>query len=241
MTLVGMRRDLHRSDCYRLLASCFCPPDREQWLRDRTCLELAAALDELYPGTAAAGHVIALHEQLTKLSQLELQVDHAALFVGPFALKAPPYGSVYLDQNRMLMGETTVAANACYAAAGLTLALRDCPDHITVELEFLQYLAARGVRAAAQEERDEAERLADERRRFLTQHLGAWVPSFCAALRSGAETPFYRLLADCLQTFIEAETHILSDAAEPDGPYDGRHKPFSAVPIGSFQEGLHHE
>jgi TorA maturation chaperone TorD len=198
-------RERRRSDCYRLLSACFYPPDRDQLRRDRTCLDLADVLNELYPDTEAAAHAAALQDQIAESSEVDLRVDHAALFVGPFALKAPPYGSIYLEANHALMGDTTLAAAARYAAAGLTVTLHEPADHIAVELEFMHYLATLGAQAAERGDGDEAARLGDEQRCFLTEHLGAWAPAFCEAITCGAATRFYRSLAECLRAFLEAE------------------------------------
>jgi glutamate synthase domain-containing protein 2 len=54
------RRDRRRADAYRLFATCFAPPDRAALEQERTCFELAEALAELYPDTAAAPAAAAL-------------------------------------------------------------------------------------------------------------------------------------------------------------------------------------
>ncbi len=200
-----VRRESRRSDGYRLLSAFFHPPDRDELLRDRTCLELAEVLQDLHPDTGAAAHAEALHGALADVDALDLRIDHAALFVGPFALRAPPYGSIYLEGGHTLIGDTTLAAAARYAMAGLTVTLHEPADHIAVELEFMHYLAALGAKALERGDRDEAARLAGEARGFLTEHVGAWAPRFCEAVKQGAETRFYRTLADCLQAFLAAE------------------------------------
>jgi TorA maturation chaperone TorD len=195
--------DTERADCYRLLGACFCPPERERWLAEGTCLELAKALGPLAPD--AAGHAAALHEALAAADALALRVDHAALFVGPFALKAAPYGSVYLEAGRTLLGDTTLDAAARYAAAGLRVVLREPPDHVAVELEFMQVLAARAATAAASGNHAAAAPLAEAQREFLAVHLGAWGEAFCEAVACEATTAFYRCLAACLRAFLEVE------------------------------------
>lgn len=205
----GGVRDAVRSDCYRLLSACFYPPDRRRLIEDRVGLELAERLRELHPGADVAWNAAALlHQDLFARSELELELetDHAALFVGPFALKAAPYGSVYLEGGRRLMGDTTLAARAAYAAAGLTVTLHEPPDHIAIELEFMHFLATRAAEAAHAGDAETAARLANDRWRFLDEHLGAWAPDFCAAVERGAETGFYRALAECLRAFVDAET-----------------------------------
>ncbi|MFN2356106.1 MAG: molecular chaperone, partial [Desulfopila sp.] len=70
----------------------------------------------------------------------DLLVEYARLFVGPFELLAPPYGSVYLETGRRLMGDSTIAVQHMYTNAGLTLDVQEAPDHIALELEFMHYL-----------------------------------------------------------------------------------------------------
>jgi TorA maturation chaperone TorD len=200
-----VRTERRHSECYRLFAEGFSAPEPDRWRRDRTFLELADALGAIDPDTNAAALAVALHRELAASDELALRVDHAALFVGPFALAAPPYGSVYLEERGALMGDTTRAAQAAYAAAGLTVTLPEPPDHVAVELEFMHYLADQERRAATRGDGGEAERLAGEERRFLIEHLGAWAPAFCAAVKQAARTRFYRLLAECLATFLAAE------------------------------------
>lgn len=200
----GHREQL-RSDCYRLLGEGFFAPEPERFLREELGLALADALRAVHPDTEAAAHAAAFHEALWASSAVELSVDHAALFVGPFALKAPPYGSVYLEEGRTLMGDTTLAAQARYADTGLTVAVSEPPDHITVELEFMHYLAGREAQALARGDEATAASLAGAQRQFLAEHLGAWAPAFCADVALGAQTAFYRALADCLLSFLAAE------------------------------------
>lgn len=200
-------RERLRADCYRWLSACFYPPDQRRLLADRIGLELAERLRDLYPRATVAAHAAALlHHELGARDELDLRVDHAALFVGPFALKAAPYGSVYLERDRLLMGATTLAAAAAYAAAGLEVTLHEPPDHIAVELEFMHYLATLAAQAAERGDDDAAARVTDQQSRFLHEHLAAWTPAFCAAIQRGADTGFYRALAHCLRAFLEAET-----------------------------------
>lgn len=79
------------------------------------------------------------------------------------------------------------------------------PDHIAAELEFLYLLIFRENEAyqlgnlAAREEK------AALRRRFLDQHLGRWASPFTAAMREGAQTAYYRELAELTASFITME------------------------------------
>jgi TorA maturation chaperone TorD len=199
------QNESRRSECYRLLAALFYPPERSQLLNDQTCLTLAGLLSEIYPNAAASAQAAIMQEQLTALDENQLQVDHATLFVGPFALKAAPYGSIYLEQGRRLMGDTTLAAMDLYAEAGLHLTLKEPADHIVIELEFMHYLTALAAEALAAGHEDTVAELAGKQHHFLKEHLGAWVPAFCAATAREADTLYFRALADCLLAFVCAE------------------------------------
>jgi putative dimethyl sulfoxide reductase chaperone len=205
-------RENRRSDCYRLLAACFYPPEQDQLLEEKICLDLAAALNGLYPEATAGRDAMFMHQQLTETAGMELRIDHAALFVGPYKLKAPPYGSVYLEKGYGLMGDTTLAAMSCYAENGLELTLREPADHIAVELEFMHYLSFLSSAALAEADQEETTRLAQRQQRFLAEHLGAWAPIFCVAVKNGAKTLYFKALADCLQAFLEAEIRQMNEA-----------------------------
>jgi putative dimethyl sulfoxide reductase chaperone len=82
---------------------------------------------------------------------------------------------------------------------------RDLPDHIAAELELLYALLFREARAAMTRDEAEGATAADRRRRFVAMHLGCWVGEFAAAVRSGAETAYFRRLADLTVKFVAME------------------------------------
>src|SRR5210317_1207960 len=49
----------------------------------------------------------------------EVEFAFNRLFVGPAALEAPPFSSVYLDARGLVMGQTTMDVRQMYAALGL--------------------------------------------------------------------------------------------------------------------------
>jgi TorA maturation chaperone TorD len=145
---------------------------------------------------------------ISDCSAEDLMVEHARLFVGPQQVIAPPYGSVYLEEGRRVMGDSTLKARQTYQEAGLHLDpdFKELPDHIAVELEFLYFLTAKGVEAAAAGKVEESRRYDSAREVFLDQHLRRWVPPFCARVAEGTESDFYRDLAECLTAFIGLPT-----------------------------------
>lgn len=206
--------ELWRSDAYRLLAACFYEPDKEMFEAEDLAGNLAIALKEA--GAPADEACRKMAAALNKHSQEELLVEYSALFLGPFKVLAVPYGSVYLEpENRLMMGESTVRVGDLYKFAGLAQEEIGPPDHIALELEFMAFLSRRLANPEQAASEDKAEEgvppldSAGLRAEFLRVLLAPWVAPFCAAVREHAELDFYRAVADCLETFVDAEKSAL--------------------------------
>lgn len=145
-----------------------------------------------------------MEETIRKYSNEDLAVEYARLFVGPYELKAPPYGSIYLDGERRVMGNSTMEVIRLYEEAGLVMDkdFKELPDHIAVELEFMYYLIYKEAEALEKLEKEKALALRETRNRFFNRFLSPWVPSFCQKIKESTNNPFYINLADCLLTFI---------------------------------------
>lgn len=192
-----------RSNIYRLLSGCFYEPDRGLFLEENLCGNLEKLLGKVCPEASSTADKMA--QALENSSQVDLAVEHAALFIGPFELPAPPYGSVYLEKSNRLMGDTTMEVKNIYAEAGLKLDVQEPPDHISFELEFIHYLFIQEKEALDKGDSEKAQNLATRRDNFLKVYLASWVPRFCEKIRTSTKHIFYQNLADCLETFIEQE------------------------------------
>jgi len=192
-----------RSDTYRLLAAAFYPPDRQFFLEENLCSNLERLFNELCP--EAVPHCHAMAHALQKSTTEELQVEHAALFVGPFELLAPPYGSVYLEGKHTIMGDSTVEIQRLYRQAGLQLKEKEVPDHIALELEFASYLAGKVHDWQHDNDRDAMEETRKLYKQFVHDTLIRWIPDFCRRIRSETEHTLYNSLASCLEEFVIKE------------------------------------
>lgn len=200
-----------RADLCRFLAACHYQPGPE-FAEEKLFDSMAAAAALIDPELAAGAR--RLGAAFAAENPDDLLVDYTRLFLGPIDTRAKPYGSVWLGGDTTLMQDSTMAVLALYAEGGFDLAedFRELPDHVAAELEFLYLLIWR--EAATRRSRD-AEALAATtalRRRFLAEHLGAWVGPFAAAVRDGAQTPFYRELAALTDRFVALETRRSGDA-----------------------------
>lgn len=199
-----------REDAYRLLAACFYPPSKE--LFEEGCIAtLADLLAPVAPDAAqhAADAVVAAG----KSSLDSLAVEHARLFIGPFQLIAPPYGSIYLDDAKTVMGDSTARVAAFYHYCGLHLAddFHELPDHFAVELEFMSYLAFKQREAEASGDKAETMRFVGLQKEFLDRFLIPWLEPFTSAIVIDDEAPFYKSIAQCTSAFIHTDyTSLMS-------------------------------
>lgn len=199
MTISANNKEL-QGDCFKLLAACFYEPDRDLFLQENLCENLVALLSA-NGCNAAAEAARRMQIALSEQDEEDLKVEYARLFVGPFELIAPPYGSVYLEHKRKLMGDSTMAVQKMYKSAGLMLNEKEAPDHIAFELEFMHYLCLAEVEAESQGQENRVSEIFRNKLEFMDTYLEPWISPFCEDIRQGSENSFYSNLADCLEAF----------------------------------------
>lgn len=184
---------------YRLLADCYYTPDEN-------LLEKLRCAGQWDGGEfSSLVRLVETEEELTALA-----VDAAKLFVGPFELLAPPYGSVYLEKSRIVMGESTFDVEKIYVSEGLKLELKEAPDHIAVEIEFLSYLNYLQVEALKANNPETADGYRTKQLYFLNEHVSRWVFDFVEKVERFSQTEFYKRVA-----FLTAK-HIKGDLEDQD-------------------------
>ena len=155
-----------------------------------------------------AAHARRLGEHFSAEGQENLLLDYTRLFLGPNQVIAQPYGSTWLSAEKTLVGESSMAVQKLYEEGGFEIAedFRELPDHIAAELEFLYLLIFRQNQAHRTGDADALDSATSLRKRFLGEHLGRWTGPFTAAVRSGAQSAFYRELAELTDRFVTMET-----------------------------------
>lgn len=149
-------------------------------------------------------------------SLTDLAVDYVRVFVGhgidAFSA-AYPFESVYTSEKRLLMQEARDEVLAIYRAAGLDKqdSWKEGEDHISLELEFEQILAARTAEALEKGDQDQAVVLLKTQKNFLDDHLAAWAPMMTADMKRFANTDLYRGLAFLTDGFLATDQALLKD------------------------------
>lgn len=191
-----------RCDCYRFLSACFCQPQKALFQSEDMLKNLTMYLRIISPDAALFS--AEMEENIRRYSNEELLIEYAKLFVGPFELKAPPYGSVYIDEERRVMGDSTLKVISMYEEEGLSKdnAFNDLPDHIAVELEFMSFLIYREIETFQKSDFKSTIDYIVKQEKFMHLFLGQWTRLFCEKIMEGTDNSFYISLAGCLSTFI---------------------------------------
>jgi nitrate reductase assembly molybdenum cofactor insertion protein NarJ len=168
-----MKRPLARSVLYKFLAKIFAYP--REALSPGLGPEVVAAAADL--GIEKPFRVLA--RRWLGLSRWALEdeyirsVGHAAPATAP--CHETGYGVAHAFQQTAELGDIA----GFYRSQGLRAEGGERPDHLSVELEFMAFLA---LKEATNDDR--AAEVRDVERKFLEEHLGRWAPMFAAALRS---------------------------------------------------------
>lgn len=141
----------------------------------------------------------------------ELLKEYSRLFLGPFQLEAPPFGSVYLESEGRMMGDSTADAKRMYRESGLEMAsdFQSPPDHVIAELEFLAFLGLQELESREQQDRGF---FRHKREQFLQSHVGAWFPLFADKVEQNTQMAFYRDLSRLTRRLLEVEREELRGA-----------------------------
>ena len=181
--VMNAERDFQRAQLYGFLSTAFLYP-QENWTED-----------------------------LPQLGSLAVDVDglHELLSVGPFDLAelqgafrrtfglANPlcYETEFGLPHEYRQSQELADISGFYRAFGFTTGgqIRERPDHLSVELEFMYALALKSWRAASQDELEGLEICREAQRKFLGDHLARWLGALPEKpAQTPARSPYPELL-----------------------------------------------
>jgi TorA maturation chaperone TorD len=140
----------------------------------------------------------------------QLHWDFTCMFIGPYQLKAPPWESAYLSEERLLFQESTLEVRRSYMKYGFKVQhyRQEADDHLGLELDYMYQLAVLACDRLGQHTPGSGEVL-DDSRTFLEEHLLNWIPALTKDIRRYAATPFYQGMADVLEGFLQVDQTLL--------------------------------
>lgn len=149
----------------------------------------------------------------TTLSALAVQLQTEAdeplpqawqrLFIGPYALPSPPWGSVWLDRENVLFGDSTLALRQWMRDNGIQFAMQqnEPEDHFGALLLLTAWLAENGRHTECEQ--------------LLAWHLLPWSTRFLDVFIDNADHPFYQALGELTRlTLVQWAKQLLIPVAE---------------------------
>ncbi|MCT4703997.1 Tat proofreading chaperone DmsD [Enterobacteriaceae bacterium H20N1] len=117
-------------------------------------------------------------------SQESLNEAYQRLFIGPYALPAAPWGSVYLDKENVLFGDSMLELRQWMRENGIAhqTEQNEPDDHIGTLLMLAAWLAEQGHQQRVDE--------------LLARHLLPWAGRFLELFTQKAAHPFYQGLGE---------------------------------------------
>lgn len=193
---------VRRSQVYCFLADAFLYPT-DNWLEDLPVLkDIVHGLDASDLGIEARA-----------MSTADLQSEHRRAFGLTGSLC---YETECGLPHEFRQSQELADIAGFYRAFGFTTGgpVRERPDHIAAELEFMHVLSLKEACAAENGTAEHVEVCFDAQRKFLQDHLGRWIDLFAESLARSAAAGPYLALARFAAAFVRADAVRLGLALE---------------------------
>jgi TorA maturation chaperone TorD len=220
---------LSRSKLYLLLSWGFLYPEEEEfynYLQEAEFVEDGlAALDTLEKSLEATKASQKVRDLLPPLRKLldqideweqenfktweftDLQDEHRRVFSNVISLDAPPYETLFGNEHVFQQSHTMGDIAGYYKAFGLELAevVHERLDHLSVELEFLHFLAYKESYALCHDGEEKLQIVVDAEKKFMKDHIGRWAPLFADMASKKAQRGFFMFLCELCKAFLKFE------------------------------------
>ena len=218
-----------RGNMYRFLAAVYLRPPNEHLLERVVDPDFLGELSSLF-GVRAVAELSRFSATARPDQELaSLRQEYMDLFAVPTGRYVTPFEDVYRgggvggEEGKPgkgpLMGKWAIAARRMYREAGAQKdeSCTELPNHIGIELAFMDFLCAREAKAYSRGEG--ADPQSQERPeslgptayhllqiRFLQEHLTAWFPELSVSIQANAKSRFYRWIAQITEEFLVLDT-----------------------------------
>ncbi len=138
-----------------------------------------------------------LSNDIEKIEE-ELNVDYSSAFL----INSQPVETLVEDSKGEILVGLQNPVMQFYFNHGYEINMNQtdilAPDHLSIELSFMQNLIYRNEKKSAFE--------------FLKEHMLKWVPPYLIGIKSLVETPFYKDLADLTIEFLLSDYEELKNS-----------------------------
>ncbi len=160
------------------------------------------------------------------LSQLQIAYLHSFGAAGSLC-----YETEYGLPHEFRQSQELADISGFYRAFGFVNGgpVRERPDHLAVELEFMQALALKEAHARLNGLPEYAELCVDAQAKFLGDHLGTWIGLFAQSLALNAGDGPYLPLAEFAAAFVRADAARLGVALVERSRKEVKHTPLTPI------------
>lgn len=205
---------IRRAQIYGFLSEAFLYP-RENWTEDAPLVTRILSDLDFCQSKLSIQPVI--------LPNLQTAYRHAFGVTGSLC-----YETEYGLPHEFRQSQEMADLSGFYRAFGFTVGgtIRERPDHLAVELEFMHVLALKEAYAANQDMSEQFEVCVEAQSKFLQEHLGRWIDLFAQSLLLNAGDGVYPALARFAANYIKADAARLGVQPEQRQMEEVKHTPF---------------
>ncbi|MDP1768746.1 MAG: molecular chaperone TorD family protein [Nitrospirota bacterium] len=247
----AVERALNRSKLYLLVSWSLLYPEDDEFLDYVQCGEfvedgraaidaLDAALDGI-GGERAKQKLVLLRKQFDQVGKvvasecanwqlLDLQAEHRRVFSNVITLDCPPYETLFGNDHVFAQSQVMGDIAGFYRAFGVELSkdIHERLDHLSVEFEFMHFLAYKESYSRCHDGADKTQIVLDAQKKFVKNHIGRWVPLFCLMLGKKADSGLYKHVSDLMAEWMDFEAAFLGVIPQPYSETDYRPATFNA-------------
>jgi putative dimethyl sulfoxide reductase chaperone len=247
----AVERALSRSKLYLLVSWSLLYPEDEEFLDYVQCGEFVedgrAAIDALdtaldgIGGDGAKRKLVLLRKQFDQIEKIvasecvnwqlsDLQAEHRRVFSNVITLDCPPYETLFGNDHVFAQSQVMGDIAGFYRAFGVELSkdIHERLDHLSVEFEFMHFLAYKESYSRCHDGADKTQIVLDAQKKFVKNHIGRWVPLFCRMLVKKADSGLYKHVADLMAEWMDFEAAFLGVIPQPCSETDYRPATFNA-------------
>jgi TorA maturation chaperone TorD len=247
----AVERALNRSKLYLLVSWSQLYPEDEEFLDYVQCGEFVedgrAALDALdqaldgIGGERAKLKLVLLRKQFDLIEKVvasecvnwqltDLQAEHRRVFSNVITLDCPPYETLFGNDHVFAQSQVMGDIAGFYRAFGVELSkdIHERLDHLSVEFEFMHFLAYKESYSRCHDGADKTQIVLDAQKKFVKNPIGRWVPLFCRMSVKKASTGLYKHIADLMAEWMDFETVFLGVVPQPYSETDYRPATFNS-------------
>ncbi len=247
----AVERALNRSKLYLLVSWSLLYPEDDEFLDYVQCGEFVedgrAAIDALdqaldgIGGERAKQKLVLLRKQFDQVGKvvasecanwqlIDLQAEHRRVFSNVITLDCPPYETLFGNDHVFAQSQVMGDIAGFYRAFGVELSkdIHERLDHLSVEFEFMHFLAYKESYSRCHDGADKTQIVLDAQKKFVKNHIGRWVPLFCLMLGKKADSGLYKHVADLMAEWMDFEAAFLGVIPQPYSETDYRPATFNA-------------